>query len=164
MKEIREAAEAYHANLPQNEKTEATKILKSMDSDGDGKINLKEFIDFVNKKKSGPTLRYDFESLFKELDKDEDGTLEFEDVLTLFYLYKTGRFLICGGCEAFIKGIYFTCVDCFYDADNSFDLCCSCYRNSFFLHNDDHTTFVDNYAFVIRCIRMMEKNNKIIHH
>ncbi|OMO95428.1 Calcium-binding EF-hand [Corchorus olitorius] len=143
MNEIRETARAYHANLSQDEKTEATKIFKSMDSDGDGKINLTEFRAWVTKEETG---RHDYESLFKMLDKDEDGNLEFEDVLALFYLHNTRRFLFCEGCKAFIKGVYFTCVECFNDvACDSYILCCSCYRNSFFLHHDDHKTFADNY-------------------
>ncbi|OMO68996.1 Calcium-binding EF-hand [Corchorus capsularis] len=87
MNEIREAAKAYHANLSQDEKTEATKCFKSMDSDGDGKINLREFMGVVVSKEKS-RFDYDVEGFFKELDKDEDGNLEFEDFLIFIYLSK----------------------------------------------------------------------------
>ncbi|OMO95242.1 Calcium-binding EF-hand [Corchorus capsularis] len=149
MNEIREAAKAYHANLSQDEKTEATKCFKSMDSDGDGKINLREFMGVVVSKEKS-RFDYDVEGFFKELDKDEDGNLEFEDFLIFIYLSKYRTAFVCDGCKAFIKGVYFTCIECFFYADRSFDLCCSCYRNSFYLHrHDDYTSFVDNYALLL---------------
>ncbi|OMO95248.1 Calcium-binding EF-hand, partial [Corchorus capsularis] len=153
MEEVRETAMTYYAKLPQSHKDEATNFFESLDSDGDGKINVEEFMAWVKKRGFKSITRS--ERLFKELDKDENGTLDFNEVVTLFYLNKSGRFVFCdgNGCGAFLKGNYFTCVKCFKAgtsaAGGSCDLCCSCYRDNNFNHRDDHTTFVDNYALLL---------------
>ncbi|XP_021813464.1 uncharacterized protein LOC110756356 isoform X2 [Prunus avium] len=79
------------------------------------------------------------------------GKLDFEEFITLYYLVNSGMVLCDGhGCKVnFLKGLYFTCVDCFnYSKTNTFDLCTSCYRYRNFLHN--HTNFLDNHV-LMRC-------------
>ncbi|OMO95400.1 Calcium-binding EF-hand [Corchorus olitorius] len=129
MEEVRETAMTYYANLPQSHKDEATNFFESLDSDGDGKINVEEFMAWVKKRGFKSITRS--ERLFKELDKDENGTLDFD--------------------ELFSREI--TRVKCFNagtrSAGGSCDLCCSCYRDNNFNHRDDHTTFVDNYALLL---------------
>ncbi|OMO95401.1 Calcium-binding EF-hand [Corchorus olitorius] len=159
MEEVRETAITYYEHLSQSQKDEAKKLFKWLDSDGDGKINVEEFMAWGEKRGFKSTWS---ERLFNELDKDENGTLDFDDVLTLFYLNKSGRIVFCdgNGCEAFLKGNYFTCVKCFnarMSAQGTCDLCCSCYRNNNFNHHDDHTTFVDNYALLLSIWRQEDK-------
>ncbi|OMO95259.1 Calcium-binding EF-hand [Corchorus capsularis] len=160
MEEVRETAITYYEHLSQSQKDEATKFFESLDSDGDGKINEEEFIAWGNKR-GFKSITWS-ERLFKELNKDENGSLDFDEVLTLFYLNKSGRIVFCdgNGCEAFLKGNYFTCVKCFsarMSAQGTCDLCCSCYRNNNFNHRDDHTTFVDNYALLLSIWRQEDK-------
>ncbi|OMO95416.1 Calcium-binding EF-hand [Corchorus olitorius] len=149
MEEVRETVKAYYARLPESQKDEATKFFNSLDKDGDGKITVEEFMAWVKQRGFKSLNRY--ESIFKELDKDENGTLDFDEVLMLFYLYKSGRFVFCDGCGSFIKGTYFTCLKCFNAGmpAEGCDLCCSCYGANNFNHRDDHATFVDSYALII---------------
>ncbi|XP_050373413.1 uncharacterized protein LOC126791058 isoform X1 [Argentina anserina] len=150
MEEIREAALAYYHNLPEDLQKMASAKFKEIDSNGNGTISMREF-------KNGMGSSFDNDSVimkrtFKELDKTGDGKLDFNEYITLYYLVESGRVLIfCAGhgCEAgpFLKGLYFTCVDCFHHNENeTFDLCTSCYRNGDFDH--EHTNFVDNHVLL----------------
>ncbi|OMO95399.1 Calcium-binding EF-hand [Corchorus olitorius] len=149
MEEMRETVQAYFAKLPESQKHEATKFFNSLDNDGDGKITVEEFMGWVKQRGFKSINRY--ETIFKELDKHENGTLDFDEVLMLFYLYKSGRFVFCDGCGAFIKGVYFTCLKCFNAGKSAegCDLCCSCYGGNNFNHRADHATFVDSHALLI---------------
>ena len=150
MEEIRDAALAYYHNLPENLKNLASAKFKEIDSDGSGTISIKEF-----KKSMGRSFDNDSKIMkrsFKELDKNGDGKLDFDEYITLYYLVESGRVQVyCAGSECefapFLKGLYFTCVDCFHhDEDETFDLCTSCYRHGEYSHN--HTNFVDNYVLL----------------
>ncbi|OMO95426.1 Calcium-binding EF-hand [Corchorus olitorius] len=146
MDEIRETALAYYAKLPESKKEEASEFFRSMDTNGDGKINVREYTAGLNRLGKTGINNVGF---FKELDRDGNGTLDFEEVMTLFYLIESGRIYYCDGCGAFLKGVYFTCLTCFNSGPakrNSFDLCCSCYGNNNFNHHHDH--FVDNYVLL----------------
>jgi hypothetical protein len=153
MEEIREAALAYYHNLPENSKKLASAKFKEIDSDGSGTISMKEF-----KKSMGSSFDNDSKIMkrsFKELDKNGDGKLDFNEYITLYYLVESGRVMVyCAGngCEAapFLKGLYFTCVDCFHENKvETFDLCTSCYRNGDYKHNRDHTNFADNHILLL---------------
>ncbi|KAM5553374.1 hypothetical protein ABKV19_025537 [Rosa sericea] len=150
MEEIREAALAYYHNLPEDLQKLASAKFKEIDSNGNDTISIREF-----KKSMGSSFDNDsviMKRSFKELDKNGDGKLDFNEYITLYYLVESGRVLIyCAGdgCEAapFLKGLYFTCVDCFHHNENeTFDLCTSCYRNADFVH--EHTNFVDNHVLL----------------
>ncbi|XVF38484.1 hypothetical protein REPUB_Repub20aG0106100 [Reevesia pubescens] len=148
MDEIRETALAYYANLPESKKQKASEFFKSLDKDGDGKIDLQEYMDALNQR---GIRKMSSDSFFKELDKDGSGSLDFDEVITLFYLIESERRLYCdgSGCGVFLKGVYFTCVQCFNSAkSNSFDICCSCYHNHNFKHHDD-AIFCDNYVLLL---------------
>ncbi|XVE65805.1 hypothetical protein DITRI_Ditri08aG0028900 [Diplodiscus trichospermus] len=145
MDEIRATVSAYYANLPQSRKQEAQKFFRSMDTDGDEKVDLQEYL--AGLRKLGLTTLTDI-SFFKELDRDGNGSLDFDEVLTLFYLIETGRIVFCAGCGEFLKGVYFTCVNCFDNSTaESFDLCCSCYHKNNFQHHK-RAVFVDNYLLL----------------
>ncbi|KAL6189373.1 hypothetical protein ACLB2K_040762 [Fragaria x ananassa] len=151
MEEIREAALAYYHNLPEDLHKLASAKFKEIDSNDNGTISLREF-------KNSMRSSFDNDSVimkrsFKELDKNGDGKLDFNEYITLYYLLESGRLLIyCAGdgCEddaPFLKGHYFTCVDCFHHNENeTFDLCTSCYRNGKFAH--EHTNFLDNHVLL----------------
>ncbi|KAH7521321.1 hypothetical protein FEM48_Zijuj07G0020600 [Ziziphus jujuba var. spinosa] len=102
-----------------------------MDLNGDGSVNLSEYLEILRKK------GYKFCNnpyFFMELDRDEDGNLDFKEFLSLYYLIKIERLPFCDdhGCGAFLKGLYFTCVHCFQCEKNSFDICSSYFKGKNF--------------------------------
>ncbi|BFG14235.1 hypothetical protein CerSpe_005090 [Prunus speciosa] len=142
MEEIRQVALAYYHNFSEDEKYEAYQAFREIDSNGDGTITIDEYEE---------NFGTDHRSRFREVDTNGDGKLDFEEFITLYYLVNSGMVLCDGhGCKVnFLKGLYFTCVDCFsYSKTNTFDLCTSCYRYRNFLHN--HTNFLDNHV-LMRC-------------
>ncbi|GJR48463.1 serine/threonine-protein phosphatase [Tanacetum coccineum] len=87
-------------------------FFRAMDNDGDGKIDKKEFLEFMQVQgyRRQATNLY----LFKQLDQDGNGTLDFKEVMTLYYIIKSGR-PFCDCCGEFIPSTYFTCVGCLED-------------------------------------------------
>ncbi|XVE65804.1 hypothetical protein DITRI_Ditri08aG0028800 [Diplodiscus trichospermus] len=157
MDEIRATALAYYANLPDSQKQKAKKFFKSMDRDGNKKVGLQEYL--AELRKRGVTTLTNI-SFFKELDEDGNGSLDFNEVMTLFYLIESRRIVFCGGCGEFLKGIHFTCVDCFKNSTaTSFHLCCACYQNNNFQHHEG-AVFVDNFALlqIKRCQQSPKKS------
>ncbi|XVE65813.1 hypothetical protein DITRI_Ditri08aG0029500 [Diplodiscus trichospermus] len=145
MDEIRATALAYYEKLPQPQKQQAQEFFRSMDGNRDGKVDLQDYI--TGLKQLGLTTVANI-GFFKELDKNGNGCLDFDEVKTLFYLIQSGRFVFCGGCGEFLKGVHFTCVDCFDNSTaTSFHLCCSCYQNNNFQHHGG-AVFVDNYELL----------------
>ncbi|KAF7150130.1 hypothetical protein RHSIM_Rhsim02G0046300 [Rhododendron simsii] len=141
---------AYYANMPKDQQKKLLKFYKSLDKDGDGKVSIHEYMDFLVRK--GLTQHVP-PNLFKLLDKDGGGTLDFEESITLFYMFTCSRLVICDGCQSYLWGVHFLCVKC-YNADKvkTYNLCCSCYRNKNFTH--EHSSFMDNYA-LLRAVRVM---------
>ncbi|OMO69000.1 Calcium-binding EF-hand [Corchorus capsularis] len=123
--EIREAAMAYFVNLPRSKKQQAYEFFRSLDSNGDGKINVHEYRAALNR--MGITSMNNL-GFFKELDKNGNGTLDFEE--------RSSR--------EFISHVLFASTL----APLPSNLCCSCYRNNEFNHHHDHTNFVDNYVLL----------------
>ncbi|XP_047957129.1 uncharacterized protein LOC125202728 [Salvia hispanica] len=145
MEELHVIAKAhYRAGSPQVKKL-AREFYKSMDTDGDGQVDLSEFIAFM--KHEGYSFMQN-RSFFDKLDLDNRGTLDFYDVMTLYYIIRSGR-PFCDCCAEFIPGIFFSCVDCFKNPKTSFHLCCDCYQMRKCNHNHDgRSQFLDNYAFL----------------
>ncbi|KAG6393451.1 hypothetical protein SASPL_147693 [Salvia splendens] len=145
MEEIREIAKALHrASSPQVQKL-ATEFCQAMDSDGDGRVDLSEFLTFMTEVgfsyKKTP-------SLFDELDVDSDGTLDFFEVMTLLYIIKSGR-PQCDCCEKLIPGVFFSCVECFKNPKSSFDLCKDCYVKGRYYHNHGGgAQFLDSHTLL----------------
>ena len=50
-----------------------------MDVDGDGKINKKEFLKGLQSKISSDTLKSDVDTIFKNIDMDNNGYIEYEE-------------------------------------------------------------------------------------
>ncbi|XP_061944031.1 uncharacterized protein LOC133668271 isoform X2 [Populus nigra] len=145
MEEIRRAAGAYYENLPDEEKRNARFSFNEMDKNKDGKINRDEYVEYL--KKDNNTV---LPSLFTALDKDGNGTLDFDEAIVLYYIMQSGRAIICQSCKTFLAGAYFTCSQCFFNDDDSvstFDVCCDCYGGKKFRHNDGHI-FCDNYTLL----------------
>ena len=154
MEEIREIAKAYYNNLTEGQKSKAKEIFLSMDLNKDGRVSVSEYVKVMGEKGFKSCSN---ETFFSELDKDGDGMLDFEEFKSLYYLYKSDRLVFCDGhgCRAFLKGVYFTCVDCFNKGSNSFDLCLSCFSNKNYSHK--HSTILDNYML----LRSLEGAKKV---
>ncbi|XP_041022319.1 uncharacterized protein LOC121263477 isoform X2 [Juglans microcarpa x Juglans regia] len=113
-------------------------------------MSLTDFLDFFLQDNYPKSVAC---SLFKDLDVNGDGSLDFDEFITLFYLYQSKRLLYCRGCETFLKGLYFTCIKCFDSTNNSYDLCSWCYRKKNIQHDHRDVVFLDNYALLRRNIK-----------
>lgn len=147
MEELREMAKAHFGeNSAPKAQAGAKEFFNSMDSDGDGKVELPEFSSFMSRKGYKRTGTPDF---FKKLDGDGNGTLDFWEVATLYYILKIGR-PFCDSCGDFIPATFLSCVKCF-KAGNSFDLCLRCYQSAAHCnhtHGGRPAKFLDNYALL----------------
>ncbi|KAG5224157.1 Calcium-binding EF-hand [Salix suchowensis] len=147
MEEIRRAAVAYYENLPEEKKSYARFIFSEMDKNGDGKINLKEFMEYHNKDNNSA---FTDPSLFRALDKNNDGSLDFEEARVAYYIIQSGRALFCKTCNTFLTDVYFSCFQCFTSNDSTvstYEICCDCFGGKKFTHHDD-ATFCDNYTLL----------------
>ncbi|KAI4353681.1 hypothetical protein L6164_002612 [Bauhinia variegata] len=143
MEQIRQAAFAYFNNLSEKEKKIAHKFFKKIDADKDGNISLDEYLKYL-KKKGFPEISNP--KIFQELDKDNNGSLDFEEAITLFYVCASGRPLFCKACQDFLKGFYFTCSKCFDSTSQTYDLCITCFQEKKYEHK--HAVFYDNHALL----------------
>ncbi|EYU32602.1 hypothetical protein MIMGU_mgv1a022976mg, partial [Erythranthe guttata] len=66
-----------------------------------------------------------------ELDSNGNGSLDFWEVLTLYYIVKSGRPL----CGILVTGTFFSCVECFDSPTGAYSLCIYCYRSNKSDHN-----------------------------
>ncbi|KAB5512090.1 hypothetical protein DKX38_029118 [Salix brachista] len=144
MEEIRRAAEAYYENLSEDNKRHARFIFSDMDKNGDGQIDLKEFMEYHNN--SADT----HPSLFRALDKNNNGSLDFEEAKVSYYIMQSGRALFCKSCNTFLTDVYFSCFQCFSSNDSTvstYEICCDCYGGKKFTHHED-AIFCDNYSLL----------------
>uniref|UniRef100_A0A6N2NFB0 EF-hand domain-containing protein n=1 Tax=Salix viminalis TaxID=40686 RepID=A0A6N2NFB0_SALVM len=149
MEEIRRAATAYYENLPEEKKRYARFIFSDMDKNGDGQINLKEFMEYHNKDNNSALTH---PSLFRALDKNSNGSLDFEEAMVLYYITQSGRALFCKSCNTFLTDVYFSCSQCFTSNDSTistYEICCDCYGGKKFTHHED-AIFCDNYSLLSR--------------
>ncbi|KAF7149877.1 hypothetical protein RHSIM_Rhsim02G0046900 [Rhododendron simsii] len=143
MEEMRRVAMAYYVKMSNYQQQMVRGFYRSIDTNGDGKVSIHEYLDFLTQNGYN---RHVPPNLFKLLDKNNDGTLDFEECVTLFYMVTCHRLVICDGCRSYLWGLHFLCVECHSAGGRTFDLCCSCYRNNNFRHA--HSTFLDNYALL----------------
>ncbi|XP_028959369.2 uncharacterized protein [Malus domestica] len=122
MEELHRAALAYYNNGDRNLQLLASNFFQSMDQNGDGIVNLAEFVTFLQQNGYGWIGR----NFFYDLDRNLVGGLDFHEVLTFYYIIKT-RNLWCRRCGVWLTGLYFTCVECFDGAPDNYDLCSGCY-------------------------------------
>ncbi|KAE9455517.1 hypothetical protein C3L33_12565, partial [Rhododendron williamsianum] len=124
MEEVRAAAMAYYANMSIGQKQAVQDFYKSLDANGDGMVTSQEYLDALRKVGLNQT-RFP-SNLFQLLDKNNDGFLDFEECVTLYYMITGQRIISCDGCGSFMLGLHFLCVECYrVSKDKTFDLCCS---------------------------------------
>ncbi|XP_042034549.1 platelet binding protein GspB-like isoform X2 [Salvia splendens] len=119
-----------------------------MDLDGNREINLDEFLSFM--RQQGYYKKMQNCSFFQMLDTSGRGTLAFMDVITFYYIIKSGR-PFCDSCHRFIPGTFFSCVKCFNQLRDSFTLCTSCHLNTnkyHHKHDGRSALFLDNFTLL----------------
>lgn len=141
MEEMRGAAMAYYANMSEDQQQSFERFNSLMDGNGDGKVRFQEYMDFIRKQ----GYNHVPSNLFRLLDENNRGYLDFEECVTLFYMITCNRFVFCGGynCKSHLLGLHFVCVECYRVGKGTFSLCSTCYRDTNFDH--EHSTFLDNY-------------------
>ncbi|CAL5337347.1 unnamed protein product [Camellia sinensis] len=144
MEDLLKIAEIYYNSGSSDLKDLAHNFFKSLDFDGDNKVSLHEFLSFM--RQHGHT-KMSSRHFFEELDKDSNGSLEFMEVMGLYYIIKSGR-PFCEGCDSFIPTTFFTCSKCFDRADKPFCVCTACFGNGKFIHEHGLDCFLDNYALL----------------
>ncbi|XP_073149935.1 uncharacterized protein [Henckelia pumila] len=143
--ELRQIAKSYYLAGSQEVQRLAHEFFDSMDMDRDGGVDILEFLEFM--KEEGYTRMQD-PKFFRDLDVDSNGTLDFDEVMTAYYINKSGR-PFCDKCKNFIPGIYFSCVQCYRNPKDSFNLCSDCYRSRKCDHkHDGRAQFLDNFALL----------------
>ncbi|PRQ36817.1 putative EF-hand domain pair protein [Rosa chinensis] len=147
MEEIREVALAYYDNCTPELRGKTWEFFQSMDTNGDHRISAREFNEFL--RQTGYNTIITDPELFARLDRNGDSGLDFDEVLTFYYIIKT-EYVRCRGCNKYLSGLYFTCFECFEAANPStFDLCDACHRSSNFTHHhSDHTLFLENHILL----------------
>ncbi|KAI8537550.1 hypothetical protein RHMOL_Rhmol09G0032900 [Rhododendron molle] len=146
MEELIKTAKIYYGSSPAV-RDAAHKFFEDMDHDKDGKVSLHEFLEFM--KQEGHT-KMSSRDFFKTLNRKGSRTLDFTEVLTLFYIIQSGR-PFCHGCDVFVAGTYFTCSKC-YKSDNNnnnvISLCPKCFEKGLYTHSHERNQFLDNYALL----------------
>ncbi|CAH1426982.1 unnamed protein product [Lactuca virosa] len=146
MEEVSRMAKAYYHASPVDLQKLFIGFFCAMDDDGNGKIDKKEFLEFMNDEGGGKSTKF---SIFNLLDVDKNGTLDFYEMMTAFYIIMSER-PFCDSCEKFITSSYFTCVGCLENQiESSFDLCLDCYYMKKCVHTHNGSDrFLDNHSLL----------------
>ncbi|KAL1561679.1 hypothetical protein AAHA92_04354 [Salvia divinorum] len=148
VEEVREIAKSYYDSATPQVQEQAKHFFNSMDLDGNGEINLVEFLSFMREEGYFKQMRSS--SFFEMLDASGRGTLAFMDVITLYYIIKSGR-PFCDSCSQFIPGTFFSCAACFNRPGDSFSVCRSCHlKTKSYDHSHDGgaALFLDNFTLL----------------
>lgn len=148
MNDIRDVAKAYYDGRRGEEKELVLKFFKSLDADNDGVVCLQEFESYVD-----PSLSS--EEVFRLLDKNGDKTLDFDEVLALYYMDKVS-IPRCRACNEMLLASYFSCLRCLGKA--SYNVCCNCYGGEKYKHHHSSGEFADTRALLKLLNQIMEKN------
>ncbi|KAI8010037.1 hypothetical protein LOK49_LG06G02580 [Camellia lanceoleosa] len=142
-----EIAEIYFNTSSENLKQLLRDFFNSMDEDHDQKVSLSEFLN--NMKEGGLVKAENPPEMFKLLDVNRDGSLDFKEVVALYYVIKSGR-PFCRGCGKFIPGMFFSCLICFDNEDDKFCVCPKCFTNENKSYNHKHMPdhFLDNFTLL----------------
>lgn len=146
MKEIREVARAYYNGADEEEREVARKLFEALDEDGDGKVSLNEY-----KKRVNPF--FSNTHIFEQLDQNGNGTLDFDEVLALYYMDKVS-IPRCASCHHLLLASYFCCMSCL-GKTTSYHLCCHCYGGGKFDHRHSSSEFSDTRAMLKLLARLM---------
>lgn len=123
---MRKIAKALYNRAEEEEQRDARTFFQSLDLNRDKKISLAELKGGVESRIVGSRIAN--QRVFKELGSNRDGTLNFHDVLVLFYYNKKAiTILRCGACEQLIFGPSFSCFECLRNHPERHFLCCDCY-------------------------------------
>ncbi|EYU32599.1 hypothetical protein ABFS82_14G029800 [Erythranthe guttata] len=131
MERLRAIADAHYRASPPAAKALAYEFFKTLDSDGDGRVSINEFLSLM---KEQGHVRLANPYFFRELDSNGNGSLDFWEVLTLYYIVKSGR-PVCECCGILVTGTFFSCVECFDSPAGAYSLCILCYRSNKSDHN-----------------------------
>ncbi|ESR33029.1 hypothetical protein CICLE_v10005927mg [Citrus x clementina] len=146
MEALRKVALAYYNSGTDQERSLFNQFFQSMDKDGNGRVSYREYSDFMSQKAHDENMRTRY--FFNQLDIDRSGGLDFNEVLTLYYILKSGR-PICGQCKIFITNEYFACMKCFETGSAAYSICLECFRAKGSLnHNHVRFNFVDNFSLL----------------
>ncbi|GAY46611.1 hypothetical protein CUMW_098380 [Citrus unshiu] len=151
MEDLNEVALAYYESGTDEERRLFDQFFESMDEDGNGRVSYREFSEFMSLEAYDRNMcTRDF---FNDLDVDGSRGLDFNEVLTLYYIIKSGR-PICRQCKIFITNEYFTCTRCFKTRSFPYNICLECFRGEggHFNHTHSLEQFVDNFA-LLECLR-----------
>lgn len=145
MDKIRRIARAHYNAGSERTKNLAHQFLDAMDEDGDDHVDIYEFMEFM--KEEGHE-GMDNPAFFDFLDRDGSGTLDFWEVMTLYYIMKSGR-PFCRSCNEFLTDVYFACVECYESPEGSYCLCLHCYSGFNWAHDHNRRPrFLDNYTLL----------------
>ncbi|KAH9683009.1 calcium-binding EF-hand family protein [Citrus sinensis] len=146
MEALSKVALAYYNSGTDEERRLFNLFFLSMDQDGNRRVSYREFSNFMSLEAHDDNMRT--RDFFNQLDIDRSGGLDFKEVLTLYYILKSGR-PICGQCKIFITNEYFTCMSCFEPQTAAYSICLECFcdkgRHD---HNHGRSHFVDNFSLL----------------
>lgn len=89
MDEIRREAMNEYKQRTKEQKQQAWDFFKAMDSDGNGSISIHKFVAFL---RQNGLYNDNFYGLFAELDKDHNGTLDYEELIALFFIFNRSKY------------------------------------------------------------------------
>ncbi|KAM5553381.1 hypothetical protein ABKV19_025542 [Rosa sericea] len=141
MEELRQTALAYYRDATEDMQREVDHLFQEMDRDAKDRVSRQDFLEYM--KMDEDCAHMSNPSFFDVLKKDESEDLDFVDVITLFYILYSGRPFCNGDCKNFIKGSYFTCVKCYDNSTDTFNVCAACYLDAKYVHQ--HEKLLDNY-------------------
>ncbi|KAH6771707.1 hypothetical protein C2S53_005721 [Perilla frutescens var. hirtella] len=145
MEVVRAIADAHYRAGSDAVKSLAYEFFRALDTDGDGRVSLHEFLVLMNQE--GHT-RLANPYFYRVLDRDGNGFLDFWEVLTLYYIIKSGR-PICQCCGILVIDTFFSCVECFNSSEGSHSLCIHCYRAKRSHHNHNgRQQFLDTFTLL----------------
>eukprot|EP00258_Populus_trichocarpa_P032776 XP_024448795.1 uncharacterized protein LOC112325884 isoform X4 [Populus trichocarpa] len=156
MDDLHKIAKAYYTTANEESKSQGKSFFKRMDHDGSGGITIQEYLAYMKRERYTKMANRPF---FDYLNKSRTGELDFMEVMTLFYIIKSGR-KICDGCGGLLKGTFFSCTDCFANDDESFNLCSKCFTERKYVHPHKH--FLDNYI-ILENMKVANKEGQMNH-
>lgn len=146
MEELREIAIAQHRAGSPEVQALAHQFFQSLDTNGDRRVDLAEFLAFTSRE--GHT-RLNNPNFFRILDRNGNGTLDFWEVLMLYFILENGR-PFCDSCGNLIPGMFFSCVECYKNGKDTFDLCLNCYKSMKWNHSHGGPPqFLDNCTLLL---------------
>ncbi|KAK9182500.1 hypothetical protein WN944_025645 [Citrus x changshan-huyou] len=142
MEALRKVALAYYNSGTDEERRLFNQFFQSMDKDGNRRVSYREFADFMSLQAHDENMRT--RDFFDKLNINRSGGLDSMEVLTLYYILKSGR-PICGQCKTFVSNEYFTCMKCFERQTAAYSICLKCFRDKGGLdHNHARSYFVSS--------------------